>query len=211
MNSFQQWGQSAALALLALLLAGCASTPVLEIVNDSDKTICAAYVSLSSDEYWGNNNLQGVFGSDQIAPGDTYALSDIDLDSYDIRMEDCAQNLLLEAHEVRLEEASLPYRLHVTQTETWYGDEPDGATLRITNLHPSDEICYLQISASSSETWGSNRLSVDETIASDHRREFPVGKGNYDVIMYDCDEQVIYEEYEIPISDVYDLRYGESE
>jgi hypothetical protein len=210
MNNYQQRVSMWAVGvLLLLLLAGCASTPALEIVNDSsDDTICAIYTALPEDEYWSDNHLAGLFGPNEMPPGDTMSL-DLTPGVYDIRMEDCSHKLLLAAFDVDIAAASAPYRLEVTRTELWYGDDPEEATLRITNAHPSQEICFVYFSPTSSEDWGGDRLGVEQTLAPSESHDFQVPEQTYDIALDDCNRNVLMEEYEVFVSGVYEFRYNE--
>ncbi len=56
----------------------------IKIVNQSEWDIHHLYLSSTSDKQWGPDQL----GKDVIESGDTYTLTDIDCDHYDIRLVD---------------------------------------------------------------------------------------------------------------------------
>lgn len=80
--------KGAALAAAACLLAGTvamADGNQLEIVNNSNKTIYHLYMSDSTDNNWGPDQL-GNTQDDTIEPGGKFTLTDIDSGKYDIKL-----------------------------------------------------------------------------------------------------------------------------
>ena len=67
------------------------------------------------------------------------------------------------------------------------GGGSNDVTFTIVNKSP-DEVCYVLISASDSDSWGDDQLGEDETIASGDRQSFSMPKGKYDVRVENCDE-----------------------
>lgn len=74
-----------AAGVFAFATTALADGNTLKIVNSSGKTIYHLYMSDSSDNHWGPDQL-GNSESDTIEPGGTFTLTDIDSGSYDIKL-----------------------------------------------------------------------------------------------------------------------------
>jgi len=59
----------------------------VDIVNNSSsKTICYVYISSTTSDSWGDDQL----GSDNtVAPGQTFTITDVPVGTYDLRADDC--------------------------------------------------------------------------------------------------------------------------
>jgi hypothetical protein len=62
-----------------------------------------------------------------------------------------------------------------------------GVDITVTNRSP-DEICYVLISPSSSDSWGDDQLGGDETIGPGDSRVFSMDDDTYDLRAENCDE-----------------------
>ena len=71
------------------------STGNFYIVNDSSQIICYVYLSLSSSSEWGYDQLGD---SAVVNPGETFTIYDVPYDTYDLLVEDCAENTLYEEY-----------------------------------------------------------------------------------------------------------------
>lgn len=75
---------SVVLALLLAAPAFAAKHATVKVVNQSKWEIHHLFLSSSSDEEWGDDQL----GEDVLAKGDSITLTDIDCDTYDIKVVD---------------------------------------------------------------------------------------------------------------------------
>ena len=66
----------------------------------------------------------------------------------------------------------------------------------IVNRSP-EEVCYVLISLSDSDSWGDDQLGEDDTIASGDRQTFSMPKGTYDVRVENCDEAAMATGWEL--------------
>lgn len=73
-----------AAALLVVSAAAAAETSTVSLTNESSWTITEMYLSAVDIEEWGPDQL----GEKMIAPGDSYSLSDVPCDVYDVRLVD---------------------------------------------------------------------------------------------------------------------------
>lgn len=67
------------------------------------------------------------------------------------------------------------------------GGGNNDVTFTIVNKSP-DEICFVLISPSESESWGDDQLGEDDTIAPGDRQSFSMPQDKYDVRVENCDE-----------------------
>jgi hypothetical protein len=61
----------------------------------------------------------------------------------------------------------------------------------------SEDICYIQISASDDESWGEDRLGSSEVISAGSKKVFSFPEGMYDVRISNCDEAVMATAWEV--------------
>lgn len=77
------------LCLSVFILVGCdaVSGPQLTIMNDTDEDVCFLYVSLSSDDEWGDDRL----GVEILEVGETISIH-LEVATYDILAEPCGSD-----------------------------------------------------------------------------------------------------------------------
>lgn len=184
-----------------LLLFGCTSSrdnPVptseaaLNIVNEAQNPICNLYFSLTDAPEWGGNHLAD---GERIAAG-TSRLFRIPAGTYDVRIEDCTFNVLLQEQRISI---AGPYDLRVPAVQR--GD----AVLRVEN-DTDEAVCYVYVSTSGDTNWGNDLLGLEEKITPGKTRTFSLAADTYDILLLDCNQQRLREERAVPISDTYDLR-----
>ncbi len=83
------------------------------IINDSDFTICYFYLSPTSAEDWGDDQL----GDTTVLPGETFTLTDVPYDTYDLSARDCSDEVLYEEFSI-----DFPYVDQFTLSNSY--DEP---------------------------------------------------------------------------------------
>jgi hypothetical protein len=64
----------------------------------------------------------------------------------------------------------------------------------------SSEVCYAFISPTGAQNWGEDDLEAEETIAPGASRPWPLPAGTYDVLLQDCDQNTLGEEYEVDLA-----------
>lgn len=71
-------------------------TATLRLINDSEQTICAVFISSSAADGWGPDRLGG---NDTVLPGET-ATFDLTPGNYDVLLLDCNQNAFLQEYDL---------------------------------------------------------------------------------------------------------------
>ncbi|MDX2093072.1 MAG: hypothetical protein SFX73_34840 [Kofleriaceae bacterium] len=88
--------------LLAFSLAACGTDSTLTIENDSTYTLTSIQLSPTSSTSWGPDLL----GADVLDPGDVLELSNIECDTYDIRViDDTDAECVLDSVDLCLDDA----------------------------------------------------------------------------------------------------------
>jgi hypothetical protein len=171
-------------------------TPSFVVFNDSaEDTICKVFFSPTTNENWEANRL-GLFSSLESGQVESF---EVDPGNYDIRMEDCDHNLLYEELDIAVEEAQ---EIHYT------GRGSLDSVLTISNDSRQD-ICWVYFSPTNSDIWGGDQLGVDQILEPRQTRTFQVASDTYDVLLVDCNENTIMEEYEIDIAGEHTISYTE--
>jgi S1-C subfamily serine protease len=80
------------------------------------------------------------------------------------------------------------------------GGEHPPVELEVENLS-SFQICYVFISPSGAQNWGFDRLDFDEVIGPGETRTLELLAGTYDILIQDCDQMDLVEEYELEITE----------
>jgi hypothetical protein len=66
-------------------------------------------------------------------------------------------------------------------------------------------ICFVQLSPTSAQGWGQDELGSDEWIDSGYQRVFSLASGYYDILLNDCEGNMIYEDYELDLSESFEF------
>jgi hypothetical protein len=171
-------------------------TPSLVVFNDSaEDTICKVYFSPTTNDSWEDNRL-GLFSS--LEPGQAESF-EVAPDRYDIRMEDCDHNLLYEKLDIAVENAH----------EVHYAGRGDlDSVLTISNDSGRD-ICWAYFSPTTSDDWGGDQLGVDQILEARQSRTFEVASDTYDVLLVDCEDNTVVEEYEVSVAGEHTINYSE--
>jgi hypothetical protein len=163
----------------------------LRVINDSDVAICSAFISPTTSDSWGANQLSG-----QILGGAQFVWEFPD-GAYDILLRDCSDNTLEDFRNVIV--AGVTTFTYNPDESTYSSDDggsivipdDDGViTLSITNNAP-EAICYVYFSLTTSDSWGEPRLGATEFIRRGDTSTWEVDPGNYDVLMQDCAEETL--------------------
>lgn len=87
------------------------------------------------------------------------------------------------------------------------GQEPDRQSFTLVNDTP-DLVCFVFLSYSEAQAWGYDELGETEIIGAGDSRVFDVPAGIYDVQGYDCDANLLFEEFFIDVTGPYIFTYG---
>ncbi len=141
----------------------------IKVVNRSPYDVCYVTISVETDEDWGDDLL----GEDEVVePGDSRSF-DLDEGTYDVMLWDCDTIPVESASEISSD---------VTITVG-----ASGVVGLLLDNQSSTEICYVFISPSDSEEWGSDWLGGVESILAGDQRVFYVDPGEYDLLAQDCE------------------------
>ncbi|MDY6876577.1 MAG: hypothetical protein SWK90_10320 [Chloroflexota bacterium] len=155
-----------------------APTAMLEIINDSGADIWYVYLSPSTSDLWGDDQLGGY----AIADGESFTLTDIPFGTYDVKAEDADYDIIEFWLDVEFDGPM-----------TWTVTGPDGldtATLTIVNS-TGVEIWHVYLAPSFSDEWGDDQLG-DDVIADGERLTLTgIPFGVYDVRAESADHVVI--------------------
>lgn len=163
----------------------------LTVNNRSHYDICYVYISSSDSDTWGQDWLD----SDIIASGDRYTF-DVPAGTYDIMMTDCADTPIETAWEI-------------SDDLTLDIGGPGFVAVTVTNDLSDVNICYIYISPSSSDSWGSDLLGDKEVMPPDWSRIFFVAPDTYDFMAMDCDQNTLAEQRGVEVRE--DLTWYASE
>ncbi|MCC6475326.1 MAG: hypothetical protein IT514_16455, partial [Burkholderiales bacterium] len=168
----------------------------LRLVNSSNSTVCYAYISPSTSDSWGSDWL----GSSTVAAGSSYTFY-VSSGTYDLKAEDCSNNVLDEQYGIQIS-ASSTWTVYGGATNSGPSTSGDGSVaVTMTNYTPNTA-CYVYISPSTSDSWGSDWLG-SSTVASQGSYTFWVTPGTYDLKAEDCSGNVLDELYGVSIYNSY--------
>ncbi|MCP4406582.1 MAG: tetratricopeptide repeat protein, partial [Gammaproteobacteria bacterium] len=86
--------------------------------------------------------------------------------------------------------------------------QTDIAILNLTN-DSEETICFVHISLVTADSWGDDWLSEDETIEPDQARNFTIKPDIYDVLLLDCDGEMLLNEPNLSITDRSNLSFAD--
>lgn len=157
-------------------------TATLTVYNDTDAPVWYVYISLATNDEWGDDWL----GVEMIPVGESYTF-ELAEGSYDLKAEDEDHNVM-----------ATKFEEYISGDLEWSLYLEDYATLTLFNDSGWD-VCYVYISPSTGDTWGDDWLGGEEVIVSGDSRSFQVSMDTYDLLAEDCDHNTLAEEYEVDI------------
>ncbi len=163
---------------------GSSSGDTLQITieNASPEDACAVYITASEQEDWGDNLLENT-----LSTGDSETFEVEGGTIYDVEVDNCDDIAIATAWEIG------------DSTTVQVGES--GATTRLIVENATDtDICYLYISAPENEEWGGDQLGNMEQIPAGGQRMFFAEPGVFDLNASDCEDNTLYEEYEVDLS-----------
>ena len=159
-------------------------TAILELINESNATVCSVQISPVADETWGEDWLEE---GEVITPGASRRF-EVPTGSYDLRALSCDE-YALDARRAVVITGLLPWSL----------TDSAQATLTLIN-NSSTTVCDVLISLSHSDTWGDDWLNEDAVLTPGDACIFHMPVGIYDLAALDCEQNFVAEEYTVEIA-----------
>ncbi len=163
------------------------TTGTLTIINNTASTVCYVYISPSSSEEWGDDQL-GT--NNTIPPNGSFDITDIPFDTYDLKATDCDGVTLAEQYAVVLGDQDYTWTLSANT-----------AQLVVVN-NSSLDICYLYVSPANATDWGPDQLGEQTIPAGSQFTLTGVTPGTYDLRFVACSGEEL-EEYGVQITDIF--------
>jgi hypothetical protein len=167
-----------------------ARTATLTMVNRSGEAVCYVQISPVTDDTWGDHWL----GSSETVADGARREFEVDPGDWDMRALACDQETIHEARQVPVGLTGFEWVVLPRP------QRPEGpSTVRIVN-EMSVDICFVRISPSTDQYWGSDWLGAN-VIQAGGQYEFPVPPGDtYDLRVEDCEGTALAESYQIRIT-----------
>lgn len=158
------------------------------ITNFSETDLCFIYVSPSTADSWGEDELS----EQEVLNNNFYLEWEVEQDSYDIQVWDCFNH--------KLERYNIPAQRNVDVqifsdsievvplgTTASAPTPPENiGTWRVTN-YADTELCEVFFSESTADEWGPNQVG-DEPLLNNTYIEWQLPRGTYDIQVWDCFE-----------------------
>ncbi len=179
---------------------GTSGTTTLTLTNNSDTPICYVFISPTTSRTWGDDQL----GQTEVIAAGTQRAFDVQIDFYDMLLEDCDRNTL---DDIRNIDVSQPTMIAYPSSATAPGgssgesvlpDGPADSTFTVENLSGM-VICYVNISPTTADVWGEDQLGSTEVIDVGGLRNWEVPSGTYDIRLLDCDQNTLDEIYGVEV------------
>lgn len=160
----------------------------LVVSNPLDIDICWLYIAPPTFDIWGPNRL----GADILLSGEDISFT-LASGEWDVQAVNC-QDSVMDARSVMIEEnGELVWELSAPVDPNLGGN----STLEVVNQSGMD-ICWLMISPTTASLWGDDWLGAD-ILSAGTSMTFSLDAGTWDAIAYDCDQNVVAEDYQITI------------
>ena len=169
-----------------------ANTSIFMVTNDSSEMICYVYISPSNWDDWGDDRLD----SDEVINAGRSRAWDLSPGNYDVLLLDCSGDTLEDARNIELEEM-----VNFTYPNDKPGlfDRASAGELTVVNESVAT-ICFVYISPTTSDDWGDDQLNIWETISPGEDRTWAFEPDLYDMLLEDCDHNVLDDVREIDLS-----------
>ncbi len=155
----------------------------IKIDNKSPDEVCYVLISSSDSDQWGDDWLGG---EEVIAPGDNKTFT-LPAGQHDVQVETCDEAVMATGWSID------------GNTTITVGASRATSRLYVDNTSDS-EVCYVFISASAGDEWGDDWMGSNETIMTGMTRIFYVRPGTYDMMVRDCNDELLAEQYEVDLS-----------
>jgi hypothetical protein len=154
----------------------------LEIVNQTSEAVCYVFIAPSNSEDWGPEQLGE---GNVVAAGESFTITDIPPGTYDLKAENCSNEIVARNYEVKLGAIDITWTLSDT-----------GLARLILENQSSVTMCYLYITPDVSDGWGSDQIGEGNTIpAGDTFTITDIPPGTYDLRIVACEDPDLYAEH----------------
>lgn len=163
-------------------VAGVTTGTRVTISNNGQEAVCYAYISLASNDAWGDDQL----GSATIVPGGSHGFS-VQADTvYDLRADDCNDRNVAERFDVTVGQ---------DQEMKWAVAAGQSGVAQVTLINRgSTPVCFVNFSYSNQDSWGADRVATESVIDSGASITFQIdSEGEYDFRALDCDRNTLSE------------------
>lgn len=169
-------------------------TGTLTIVNTGSGEICYVYAAPASD----SNYSADLLNDSKIEGGQSLVIEVTAGVTYDVRLDDCTQQPILEA---QYSVAANQNEMVQAQTEAILATPVPGAAstaqLNITN-NTGQIICYIYITTSGGNDWGNDLLGGSQQLQDGEQIAFQIDAGTlYDARADNCSQEPLAEEYQL--------------
>jgi len=154
------------------------------LTNRTGVPICYVYISPSSDPSWGSDQLSAA---ETVAHGQSRTWQAIPAGTYDLKAEDCSNNVLGQRT-----------GQNISGTYDW-------TILANLVLHNNtgQTVCFVYYSLSSDPSWGNDQLGAD-VVPAGQTYLWKVQSGTYDVKAEDCSNTVLGQTMSVSVAGTYD-------
>jgi hypothetical protein len=161
----------------------------LQLSNRASTPACFVYISLPSDTAWGADQL----GDTEVIESGSNRLFELNAGRYDLRVDDCHGKLIYADFEIAVD--------GVVAIQLVDKAEPTGGSAPLTLLNdlPGVTVCYLFVSPTVDDTWGSDWLGTGQTLPEAGRAVLKVTENSYDLKATDCALESVAEIYGVTI------------
>ena len=177
-------------------VAGVTTGTRITISNNGQEAVCYVYISLSSEDAWGDDQL----GSATIVSGGSHGFSVQADTTYDLRADDCNDRNAAERFDVTVGQ---------DQEMTWAVAAGQSGVAQVTLINQgSTPVCFVNFRISNQDSWGPDRVATESVIDSGSSVTFPIeSEGEYDFRALDCDRNTLSELFNEQISSGDDLNW----
>lgn len=155
----------------------------IKVVNQSPDEVCYVLISSSDSDEWGEDWLGG---DEAIAPGGNKTFT-VPAGQHDVQLEACDEAVMQTGWSID------------GNTTITVGASRATSRLFVDNTADT-EVCYVFISSSTGDDWGDDWMGANETIMTGRTRIFYVRPGTYDMMVRDCNDEILAEQYEVDLS-----------
>jgi S1-C subfamily serine protease len=183
-----------------------ATVGTLSVVNGSRENVCSAYISPTTATAWGDDQLDGS----TIPIGGQY-MWELTSGSYDLLLIDCAGRELEDFRNIAVSGTTVFTFIPGASTFVSSGEgspsgggdtppqTPNVATLTVEN-RATQSICYVYFTVVTANNWGPDRLDTTEIIRTGDNRSWDIPAGNYDIMLQNCDRNVLAERRAVTVT-----------
>ena len=153
----------------------------ITILNAGTIDVCYVYISQSSEDSWGTDQLDSAI----VPPEESLAFTVEPDVSYDLRVDDCNDRNIAEEFGVTVADGTsfhwtVAYEVGIAQVTLFNQGETT--------------VCFVNYSLTTADTWGSDRLAIESSIRTGGQVTFDIpSAGTYDFRAQDCDRNALNE------------------